>query len=54
MRPTTAVPKRCNANRPTSTISDSGSTQAFSAGVTTSRPSIAPSTEIAGVITLSP
>ena len=53
-RPTVAVPNRCNANSATRIASDTGTTYAFNAGVATSRPSIAPSTEIAGVITLSP
>ena len=53
-RPTVAVPMRCTANRPTSTATDSGTTQAWSAGSTTCSPSIAPSTETAGVMTLSP
>ena len=52
--PTRWVPKRCTRNRPSSTPTEIGSTHDLSAGATTSRPSAAPSTEIAGVMTLSP
>jgi hypothetical protein len=53
-RPMPAVPWRCTLYRPTSTTMVSGTTYFSRPGVATSRPSIAPSTEIAGVITLSP
>jgi hypothetical protein len=53
-RPTAAVPKRCITNRPINAVIDSGSTQSFMSGETTSSPSIAPSTVMAGVMTLSP
>ena len=52
--PTAAVPRRCITNSASSTTTDSGTTNGLSTGVTVSRPSTAPSTEIAGVITLSP
>ena len=52
--PTLPVPKRCTANRPIRIAADVGTTKGLSAGVITSSPSIAPSTEIAGVSTLSP
>jgi hypothetical protein len=53
-RPTLAVPKRCTMNSAVSTSSDSGTTQRCSAGAATSRPSTAPSTDTAGVMTPSP
>lgn len=53
-RPTTAVPNRCTRNSATSTTRAAGTTQGVSAGVITLRPSIAPSTEMAGVMMLSP
>ena len=49
-----AVPWRCTEYSETSTMMVSGTTNCASAGAATSRPSIAPSTEMAGVITLSP
>ncbi len=49
-----AVPCFWMRNRPTSTISESGTTQCSSPSKAISRPSIAESTEIAGVIMLSP
>ncbi len=53
-RPTFSVPKRCDANNASSTSTVSGTTQWCNCGATTSRPSTADSTEIAGVITPSP
>ena len=47
-------PWRCSMNSPTSTAMDIATMSGCSWGTTISRPSIAPSTEIAGVITLSP
>ncbi len=52
--PTFSVPKRCAANRMASTTRAIGTTNRPSPGAATSRPSTAPSTEIAGVITPSP
>ena len=52
--PTLAVPRRCSANRPSSTSTAIGSTQRLKSGVPTSSPSIADTTEIAGVSTVSP
>ena len=52
--PTTPVPKRCTRNNATSTSSASGTTQACRPGAMTTSPSIAPSTEMAGVMRLSP
>ena len=54
MRPTLAVPWRWIRKRPASTASAIGTTYGPSRGVTISRPSTAESTEIAGVMTLSP
>ena len=53
-RPTKLVPKRWMENSASTISSDSGTTQKLSEGATSSSPSTAPSTEIAGVITLSP
>ena len=53
-RPTTAVPTRCTANRHAMITAVSGTTHAASEGRTTFSPSTADSTEIAGVIMLSP
>ena len=53
-RPTAPVPLRCIANRMNSTMRVSGMTKGCSAGVATSRPSTADSTEMAGVIMPSP
>jgi len=53
-RPMRAVPRCCIANSASSTTSVSGTTAASKAGDTTSSPSTADSTEIAGVMTLSP
>ena len=52
--PMPAVPRFCTAKRQNSTTSVSGITHSLNAGDTTSRPSTADSTEIAGVITPSP
>ena len=52
--PTRAVPNRCAMNRPNRINRVMGTTTCDSAGVPTSRPSTAPSTEMAGVITPSP
>ena len=52
--PTRAVPNRCTMNRPNRITRVTGTTTCASAGVLTSRPSTAPSTEMAGVITPSP
>lgn len=53
-RPTAAVPRRCARNSSTRMPAVSGTTASLSEGWTTSRPSTADSTEIAGVIMLSP
>ena len=53
-RPMPAVPRRCTANRQNRMMSVSGSTQSLNVGETTSRPSTADSTVIAGVMTPSP
>ena len=52
--PTRAVPWLWMRNRPAITPIVIGITNELNTGVATSRPSIAPSTEIAGVIMLSP
>lgn len=52
--PTFAVPKRWVANSDTSTSTVIGTIQLCNCGATTSRPSTADSTEMAGVITPSP
>ena len=52
--PTVPVPQRWMANSADSTHTAIGSTHSLTAGATTCRPSTAPSTEMAGVITLSP
>ena len=52
--PMPPVPRFCTKNRPNSTTSVIGTTYCLKAGETTSRPSTAESTEIAGVITPSP
>ncbi len=52
--PTRAVPCFCTANRIRMITTVMGTTNSVSAGVATSRPLTADSTEIAGVITLSP
>ncbi len=52
--PTRWVPCRWIANRPVRITTDTGRTNSSRAGLTTTRPSIADITEIAGVITLSP
>ena len=52
--PTLAVPKRCAMNTASSTDTVNGTIQSCSCGAITSSPSIADSTEIAGVITPSP
>ncbi len=52
--PTRPVPKRCTKNSAVSTASVIGITSSFSASSTTSRPSTALKTEIAGVIMPSP
>jgi hypothetical protein len=54
MAPTPAVPHFCTQKRANRIISESGTTQGPKAGVATFRPSIAPSTEMAGVMTPSP
>jgi hypothetical protein len=48
------VPKRCTANNATITASATGGTQSCKAGAMTPRPSTAPSTVMAGVMTPSP
>ncbi len=48
------VPRRCMANRPIRMTMVSGSTAGASEGASTLRPSIALSTEIAGVMAPSP
>lgn len=53
-RPTTAVPSRCSRKRPMMITAVIGSTMAPTDGAATCAPSIAESTEIAGVIMLSP
>ena len=53
-RPTAPVPFRCPRNSPTMTTTVIGTTQGSSEGSTTLSPSTADSTEIAGVIMLSP
>ena len=53
-RPTAPVPKRWIANRTVRITSVSGTTRWSSPGATTSMPSTADSTEIAGVIIPSP
>ena len=53
-RPTIAVPCRCTTNRPMMITAVIGTTSSASLGSTTFRPSTADSTEIAGVIMLSP
>ncbi len=53
-RPMPPVPRFCTANRQKSTTRVSGMTQSLNAGETTSRPSMADSTEMAGVMTPSP
>ena len=53
-RPTTPVPKRWAANSTVRMTSVSGTTKRCSPGSTTSSPSTADSTEMAGVITPSP
>ena len=52
--PTAPVPNRCAMKSATMTATEIGSTKGLKAGVIDSRPSTAPSTEIAGVMTLSP
>ena len=54
MRPTAAVPIRCVANRRTMITAVIGTTRCARDGCTTLSPSTADSTEIAGVIMLSP
>ena len=53
-RPTAAVPQRWTAKRGHRMTSANGTTSADRAGAATSRPSTAESTEMAGVMTLSP
>ena len=53
-RPITATPLRCTMNRPIRITMVSGTTKGVSTGASTFRPSIAESTEIAGVIAPSP
>jgi len=53
-RPTVVVPRRCTMNSARMMTAVSGTTHSPSDGSTTLRPSIADSTEIAGVIMLSP
>lgn len=53
-RPTAPVPSRCSRNRQTMMAAVIGSTRCASDGDATLTPSIADSTEIAGVIMLSP
>ena len=52
--PIDPVPRCCSANRPMSTAIVSGTTKWLSAGVAMEMPSMALSTEIAGVIIPSP
>jgi hypothetical protein len=54
MRPTAAVPLRCTRNSTTMIAAVMGTTASSSDGWTTLSPSTADSTEIAGVIMLSP
>ena len=54
MAATLAVPRLCAANRPIRMPTAIGATYSLKAGVASFRPSTAESTEIAGVITLSP
>ena len=51
---TFAVPRDCTANSATRMITVNGTMKGSKAGVTTLRPSIAESTDSAGVITASP
>ncbi len=53
-RPMLAVPRRWIANKPIRTASVTGRTKSANAGVTSFNPSMAESTEIAGVMTPSP
>ena len=53
-RPTFSVPKRWAANTHSNTAMVIGRMKGLSPGAATSRPSTAPSTEMAGVITPSP
>ena len=53
-RPIPAVPWRCTAKSATITPSDIGTMKGWNEGVTTSRPSKALSTDMAGVIRQSP
>ena len=53
-RPTAAVPRRCTRNSTTMITAVIGTTSSSSDGSTTLSPSTADSTEIAGVIMLSP
>ena len=53
-RPMVAVPRRCTENSTTMMITVSGMTHRSSSGSTTLRPSMDDSTEMAGVIMLSP
>jgi hypothetical protein len=53
-RPTVAVPCRCTANSATMITAVIGTIHSTNRGSTTLRPSTADSTEIAGVIMLSP
>ena len=53
-RPTTPVPNRCTTNRPIRMTMPIGTTNGASWGARISSPSTAPSTEMAGVMTLSP
>ena len=53
-RPTAPLPSRCSTNSRTRTVAVRGSTRADTDGAATWTPSIADSTEIAGVIMLSP
>ena len=52
--PTNCVPKRCIKNSTSSTATEIGTTKGVSTGVTISKPSTAPMTEMAGVMMLSP
>ena len=53
-RPTAAVPRRCTANSATMITAVIGTIRSSNDGLTTLSPSTADSTEIAGVIMLSP
>ena len=53
-RPTALVPHCCTANRPVRIAIEIGTTSESSSGAAISSPSTADSTEIAGVMTLSP